>query len=105
VLITYHVKQGKEANLKEALSRAWEIYRQKHLVFAQPHIIVRDTEEGDKVRFVEIFTWISSATPENAPDVVQTVWGQEQSLCEARSKHDGIQIDEVELLIPSHAQP
>ena len=29
VLVTYHVKPGKEADLQATLARAWEIYRQK----------------------------------------------------------------------------
>lgn len=56
VLITYHVKPGKEADLEEVLRRGWEIYRKENLVFAQPHLIVRDKESGDKTRVVEIFT-------------------------------------------------
>jgi len=37
VLITYHVKPGKEADLEEVLRRGWKIYRKEHLVFARPH--------------------------------------------------------------------
>src|ERR1700693_1361172 len=98
VLVTYHVKAGKEVELQEILSRIWQIYRTEHLVFAEPHIIVRDTEVGDKTRFVEIFTWVSHAGPEHAPEAVQTLWKQEHSLCEARSGHDGIEGGEVEIL-------
>ena len=97
VLVTYHVKSGKEVEFQAVLLRAWQIYRTEHLVFAGPHIILRDTE-GDKTRFVEIFTWVSHAAPEHAPDAVKTVWEQEQSLCEARSGHGGIEGGEVEIL-------
>ena len=97
VLITYHVKSGKEAELQAVLWRAWQIYRTEHLVFAEPHIILRDTE-GDKTRFVEIFTWVSHAAPEHAPDAVTTIWEQEQSLCEGRGGHGGIEGGEVEIL-------
>jgi hypothetical protein len=98
VLITYHAKAGKEAELQAVLSHAWQIYRTEHLVFAEPHTIVRDTEDGDKTRFVEVFTWVSHATPEHAPDAVKKVWEQEQSLCEAQSGHGGIEGGEVELV-------
>ena len=98
VMVTYHVKSGKEAEFQAVLSRAWQIYRSEHQVFAVPHIIVRDTEAGDKTRFVEIFTWVSHAAPEHAPDAVKTLWEQEQSLCEARSGHGGIEGGEVEIL-------
>jgi hypothetical protein len=96
VLVTYHVKPGKEAELKATLSRAWQIYRTEHLVFAEPHIVVRDTEDGDKTRFTEVFTWVKS--PDHAPESVKAVWQQEQSLCEARSGHTGIEGGEVELI-------
>jgi len=102
VLITYHVKFGKEAELQAVLSRAWEIYRREHLVVAEPHIILRDTEDGDKTRFIEVFTWVSHAAPDHAPDSVKTIWQQEQSLCEARSGRTAIEGGEVELLLPIH---
>jgi hypothetical protein len=102
VLITYHVKSGKEEELQDALSRVWEIYRKEHLVFAQPHVIVRDKEDGDKTRFVEIFTWESHAGPEHVPDAVKKLWDQMQSLCEARNGHGGLEGSEVELITPEH---
>ncbi|HXI84783.1 MAG TPA: hypothetical protein VNL17_11925 [Verrucomicrobiae bacterium] len=98
VLVTYHVKPGKEAEFQAVLSRAWQVYRAEHLVFAEPHIIVRDTEEGGKPRFVEILTWVSHAAPEHAPDAVKKFWEQEQSLCEARNGHTGIEGGEVEIV-------
>jgi len=98
VLVTYHVKPGKEAEFQAVLSRAWQVYRTEHLVFAEPHIIVRDTEEGGKPRFVEILTWVSHSAPEHALDAVKTLWEQEQSLCEARNGHGGIEGGEVEIV-------
>jgi hypothetical protein len=98
VLVTYHAKPGKEAELQAVLSHAWQIYWTGHLVFAEPHTIVRGTEDGDKTCFVEVFTWVSQATPEHAPDAVKKVWAQEQSLCEARSGHGSIEGGEVELI-------
>ena len=105
VMVTYHVKSGKEAELQAMLSRVWQVYQTEHLVFAKPHIIVRGMEKtGDKTRFVEILTWVNRDTPEHAPEAVQSLWDQEQSLCEARNGEDGIEIAPVELLIPSHEQ-
>jgi hypothetical protein len=95
VLVTYHVKSGKESEFQALFSRVWQIYRTEHLVFAGPHMIVRDTEEGGKTRFVEILTWVSHAAPEHVPEAVKTIWEQEQSLCEARSGHTGIEGGEV----------
>ncbi len=97
VMVTYHAKSGKEAAIQTVLSHAWEVYQSEHMVFAKPHVIVRDTEDGDKTRFVEIFTWVKA--PDDAPESVRTVWKQEQSLCEARSGHTGIEGGEVQLII------
>jgi hypothetical protein len=96
VMVTYHIQSGKEAEFQSLLAHAWEVYRSEHLVFAEPHIIVRDTEDGDKTRFVEIFTWVTS--PDHAPESVEAVWKQEQSLCEARSGHKGINGGEVKIV-------
>ena len=96
VLVTYHVQSGKEAEFQAVLSHGWEVYQSEHMVSAKPHIIVRDTEDGGKTRFVEIFTWVKS--PDHAPDSIKAVWKQEQSLCEARSGHTGIEGGEVKLI-------
>jgi hypothetical protein len=98
VLVTYHVKPGKEAEMEQVLRRAWEIYRKEHLVLAQPHLIVRDQETGDKTRIVEVFTWISHAAPEHAPDSVKAVWNDMLALCEARDGHGALEGGEVEIV-------
>jgi hypothetical protein len=101
VLVTYRVRAGKEAEFRELLARAWEIYRRDHLVFSEPHVVVQDNEEQGKPRFVEIFTWVSRSIPENAPDSVKAIWKQEESLCERRGEHYGIEPGEVKLIVPS----
>jgi hypothetical protein len=98
VLVTYHVKAGKEVELQVTLLRTWEIYRTEHLVAAEPHIIVHGADDGGGTRFVEMFTWASHAAPEHAPDSIKKIWEQEQSLCEARNGHEAIQGGEVELV-------
>jgi len=101
VLVTYHVKVGKEAEFKGVLSQAWEVYRRDRLVLAEPHIVVQDTEEGGKPRFVEVLTWVSRSIPEHAPESVKTIWAREESLCEKRAGHYGIEPGEVQLVVPS----
>jgi hypothetical protein len=96
VLVTYHVQSGKEAEFQAVLSHAWEVYQGKHLVFATPHIIVRDIEGTGKTRFVEIFTWVKP--PDHALESVKAVWKQEQSLCEMRDGRSGIEGGEVQLV-------
>ena len=97
VLITYHVQPGKEAEFGAVLNRGWEVYQNEHMVSATPHLIVREVEDGNKPCFVEIFTWVKS--PDQAPDSVKAVWNQEQSLCEARGGHRGIEGGEVKLIL------
>ena len=96
VMVTYHVQSGKEAEFQALLAHAWMVYNGEHMVYASPHTIVRDTEHGDKVRFIEIFTWLKS--PDHAPASVLAVWKQEQSLCEARDGHTAIEGGEVRLV-------
>lgn len=96
VLITYHVQPGKEAEFQALLWQAWETYRSEHMVFYKPHAIFRAAEDGDKTRFVEVFTWTKK--PDHAPDIVKAVWTQEHSLCEARDGHAGIEGGEVTLI-------
>jgi hypothetical protein len=101
VLVTYHVKPGKEAELQKVLSDAWDIYVTHQLVFPQPHVIVRGEEDGAKPRFVEVFTWISRSTPDHAPDAVAAEFSAMELLCESRGHATGIEIAEVKLLAPA----
>jgi len=100
VLVTYRVKPGKEQQLAATLSRAWDIYQKERLVFAQPHVIIREREEGDKHRFIEIFTWVSHDAPDHAPDSVKNIWDQMQLVCKTRDGHKGLKGGEVEILVP-----
>ncbi len=99
VSVTYRVKPGDEAEFEAVLSRAWQIYRTEHLVYAEPHIVLRDTEGADKTRYVEVFTWLNhAAVLERPPASVKTIWEQEHLLCEARNGHDDIEDAEVEIV-------
>ena len=98
VMVVYHVKAGKEQEMRAALDKVWEIYRRERLVLAQPHVIVRDTEDGGKPRFVEIFTWVNHAAPETVPDGVKKLWDEMQAICEARGEHNNLEGGEVELV-------
>lgn len=111
VIVYYDVKPGQEAALKDALARAWAIYQKEQMVCAQPHMVVRQKEMGGpndgKSTFVEIFSWTNHAAPLHAPDSVNAVWTQLQSLCEPRDGHPGFYGGVVDLLTPAagSAQP
>ena len=101
VLITYHVIPGKEKSLQELLANAWDLYEKEHLVFSQPHVVVRQKDTADKIRIVEIFTWVNSDAPDQAPDSVKKLWDQMQACCEKRDGHPGLEGGEVDLLVPN----
>lgn len=94
VMVTYHPKPGREADLQATLAQAWQIYTSEHLVYTEPHVLVRDN--GDDTRFVEIFTW--AVSPDHPTDNVKAIWKQERSLCEARDGHTSIEGGPVELV-------
>ena len=50
--------------------------------------------------FVEVFTWVGGSIPAHAPESVKAIWKREESLCEKRDGHYGIEPAEVELLVP-----
>jgi hypothetical protein len=100
VLVTYHVKPGQEKQFEALLSRAWQTYRTEQLVQSQPHVLVRAVEENNTVGYVEVFTWVSHAAPEKAPDSIKKIWAEEQSMCEARGGRVGLGGGEVDLLAP-----
>ena len=100
VLITYHVKPGKEEELEQVLADVWVIYRREHLVFAQPHVTARANDGPDKTRFIEIFTWVSHSAPESVPASVNKLWDQMHSLCEPRDGHPNLDGGEGDLVTP-----
>jgi hypothetical protein len=100
VMVTYHVKAGQEAAFQDVLSRAWAIYQQDHLVYANPHVVVREKENGGQTTFTEIFTWISGDTPDNPSEAVKAIFSQMQSLCEDRNGHNAIEIGDAALVVP-----
>jgi hypothetical protein len=101
VLITYHVVPGKEQELTSVLAKAWDVYRQEELVFAEPHVVVQDSDTAGQPRIVEIFTWISPSSPDHAPDSIKKLWDQMQGCCEKRNGSPGLEGGTVELLVPN----
>ena len=101
MLVYYHVKPGKEAEIvQDLLAQAWKTFQMERMVLPQPHTLVRDKEDGDKTRIVEIFSWVSHDAPDHAPDSVRKIWDRMESLCDARDGHRGIEFGEVDLLVP-----
>ena len=99
MLVSYFVKSGKEAAFQDALAKTWAVCRKDKLVFAKPHLVVREKDDAGKTRFVESFTWVSHAAPDNAPPELKAAWNEMQSLCEPRDGKHGIDGGEVETVV------
>jgi hypothetical protein len=100
VMATFHVVEGKEADFQQVLVREWDTYTKGKLVFDQPHLVLRGKEPGGKTYFVDIFTWISRATPDNPPPSVLAIWQSMGPLIEERNGHPSMEINEVQLIPP-----
>jgi hypothetical protein len=102
VLVTFHVRDGKEADMEKLLREDhWPLLRKLDLAFESPHVLVRCTEQGNKTCFKEILTWRDHDTPDNAPAEVEAVWKRMHDFVEKRGASPAIEIEEVDLLIPS----
>jgi hypothetical protein len=104
VVVYYDVKPGQEGALEDTLARAWALYQKENMVAAQPHLIVKETESqenGGQTRYIEIFTWLSHAKPAHAPDSVNKVWQEMQSLCLPHNGRQGPYGGEVEVVNPA----
>ena len=99
MLVSYHVKPGKEAAFQDALARSWAVCRREKLVVARPHLVVREKDDAGRTRFVESFTWVSHAAPDNAPPELKVRWKELESLCEPRDGKNGIDGSEVETVV------
>ena len=99
MLVRYHVKPGQEASFQDALARTWAVCRRDKLVFPKPHLVVREKDDAGKTRFVESFTWVSHAAPDNAPPELKEVWRELESLCEPRDGEKGIDGGEVQIVV------
>ena len=99
MLVSYRAKPGKEAALQDALARTWAVCRRDKLVIASPHLVLREKDDAGRTRFVESFTWVSHAAPDNAPPDLKAMWQELESLCEPRDGKKGIDGSEVETVV------
>jgi hypothetical protein len=102
VVTTFHVKDGKEAEMSELIQRAWKTYNKLGMVLQQPNIIAHGTDDAGKLFYIEILSWKNQDTPDNAPPEVKAIWAEMEALCEKREGHRGIVFNEVQI---DSAQP
>lgn len=93
VMITLRVRGGAEQRLADTLARHYAVARRLHMILdAAPHLTLRSIDEHGRAYFVEILTWRSAATPDNAPAAVQAIWRDMNALVEPRDSHPGLEI-------------
>jgi len=100
VLVTLHAKPGSEGALEAVLTRHWSTARALNLVRDSPHVTLREAEDGDKTRFIDIFTWRDAAIPDAAPAPIRELWDQMNSLTEARGGRPGLEFRAVSVVAP-----
>jgi len=98
VVITFHARPGAESELARVIEKHWNVAREMKLVNDAPHLTLRGTEEGDRVRFTDIFTWREAESPDHAPPAIQAIWAEMGRLVESRGGKAGIEIAEGEIV-------
>ncbi len=97
VITTFHVKDGKDAEMSKLIQRAWNTYDKFGMVLPQPNIIAHGIDDAGKLFFIEILSWKNHDAPDNAPAEVQAIWAEMETLCEKRDGHRGIEFHEVHI--------
>lgn len=100
VIISFHAEQGAESDLQRMIAEHWTVARRLNLVRESPRVTLRGTEQGDRVYFVDIFTWRDAAIPDAAPQEIRKIWDQMNRLAEARGGQTGLSLAAVSLLEP-----
>jgi hypothetical protein len=107
VHVTYHVQTGKLDEFLQVLKQHHPACLKLGLVHAQPHMILSGKEDGDKPVVIEILTWIDGDAPDSVPKhhpEIKKIWDQLNALVEKRGGKPGIEIEEMNIVIPA-AQP
>ena len=103
--VTLHAKPGSEAELERVLARHWAIGRQMKLVRDTPHLTLRGTEDGNKVYFIDIFTWRDASIPDAAPPEIRNIWDDMNRLVEPRHGHPALEFTAVSVVTPTTQLP
>jgi hypothetical protein len=98
VVITFHARQGAEAELARAIEKHWAVAREMKLVYDSPHLTLRRIEDGNKICFTDIFTWRDAAIPDNAPPAIQAIWAHMNQLVESRGGDPGLGIARADIV-------
>jgi quinol monooxygenase YgiN len=103
VIATFRVKPDKMDAFLALMPSYWAALRERNMVFAEPYVLMRGTENGKPI-VIEVFTWRSGDTPDNAPTEIQAYWDKFNAMVEARDGHQGIEFPVMTLLTPAPQQ-
>ena len=100
VLVTLHAKPGSEAALQAVLTRHWSTARALNLVRDSPHVTLREAEDGNTTRFIDIFTWRDAAIPDAAPAPIPRALGPDEPPDGSARRETGTGIPAVSVVAP-----
>jgi hypothetical protein len=106
VHVTYHVQDGKLDEFLAVLKQHYPACLKLGLVLKQPHVILSGKESGGKPVVIEILTWKDGDAPDSVPEhvpEVKKIWDGLERLVEKRDGKPGIEIDEMDLVVPKAA--
>jgi hypothetical protein len=98
VIVTFHAKAGGEAELASVIAKHWASVVQRNMVLRSPHLTLRETEDGNKTYFIEVFTWRDAKIPDTAPEEIKKIWDRMNQLVESRGGKPGLVFDAVSLV-------
>jgi hypothetical protein len=100
VMVTYHVREGREAAFAAILDEAWKTMTELSLVADAPHVVLR-RDDPKHPTFVEVFTWKDREIPDHAPQALRTIWERMGPLVESLQSQPAIDIVEMRLVTPA----
>jgi len=98
VVVTYSPRDGKEADVEKLIRKHWATLVRLKLVTSDPHLLYRDKDKDGLPVLVDVLTWKTHGTPDNAPAEVEAIWSQMEAACGKRGDRAGIEFHEVERL-------
>jgi hypothetical protein len=98
IMVVLHVKPGAEAELQRVLEQHWTTAHEMKLVTDTPHLTMRCLENGNKMYFIDVFTWREASIPDAAPAEIRKLWEEMNRLVENREGHQGLELVPVSIV-------
>jgi hypothetical protein len=101
VLATFRVKPEQLAAFLAMMPEYWKALRELGLVDTEPHVLLQGEEDGKPI-VVQVFTWKSEDTPDNAPPKIRQYWDRMNAMVETRNGKPGIEFPPMRLVEIEH---